>query len=274
MRFRTMARHRRGRRALLAALAILASATPALCDTLDLANYKLTFSEDFDRLSISAWGPAGPGGSRWISHTPWAGDFGDAKFADPTPTFPFTTENGILRIEARKGADGNWESGLLASSDSKGRGFHQKFGYFEMRAKLPPGPGLWSAFWLVANEDPDTSAEIDVIEHYGVAPDKYQSVPHIWAKTAKAKPYGEILTYDVPYGSLYADFHTYGVSIENDWTIFYHDRKEMGRIKTPPEYHRPMFILLNLALGGGWPIDETPNPSLMLVDYVRAYQRK
>jgi hypothetical protein len=35
-----------------------------------------------------------------------------------------------------------------------------------------------------------------------------------------------------------------------------------------------MFVLLNLALGGGWPIDQTPNPSYMFVDYVRAYTKK
>jgi hypothetical protein len=35
-----------------------------------------------------------------------------------------------------------------------------------------------------------------------------------------------------------------------------------------------MMLLLNLALGGGWPIDKTPNSSFMYVDYVRAYQPK
>jgi hypothetical protein len=26
-------------------------------------------------------------GGRWIAHTPWAGDFGDAAFTDPHPDF-------------------------------------------------------------------------------------------------------------------------------------------------------------------------------------------
>jgi len=242
--------------------------------TLDLSQYRLTFSEDFDKLDVSPWGPAGPKGSRWIAHTPWAGDFGDAQFADPRPTFPFTTDKGILRIEARKTAEGKWLSGLLASADGKQRGFQQKFGYFEIRTKFPPGPGIWSAFWLVGNADPDTSAEVDVIEYYGEAPGNYQSVLHVWAKNDKAKPYGELKTFDVPYGSLTSDFHTYGVSIDETWTIFYRDRVETWRVKTPPEYNRPMMLLLNLALGGGWPIDKTPNPSFMYVDYVRAYQLK
>ena len=44
-----------------------------------------------------------------------------------------------------------------------------------------------------------------------------------------------------------------------------------ARRPTPPEHRHPMFILVNLALGGGWPIDKTPDPSYMYVDYIRAY---
>ena len=69
---------------------------------LDLSDYRPTFEENFDRLDVSAWGP----GTRWIAHTPWRGDFGDAAFADPTNDFPFTISSGILRIEARKEAAG------------------------------------------------------------------------------------------------------------------------------------------------------------------------
>ena len=236
---------------------------------IDLSNYKLTFDEDFERLDVSAWGP----GTRWIAHTPWGGDFGDAQFTDPAPAFPFTVNNGILRIEARKGSDGKWRSGLLASSDPKGDGFFQKFGYFEMRAKLPPGPGVWPAFWLIANKDPKTSAEIDILEYYGVGPDIYHSTVHIWPKSPEIEKQMYHVQHSVPYGSLSADFHTYGASVEDDMIIFYLDRKEMGRVPTPPEAKRPMFILLNLALGSGWPIDKTINPSYMYVDYVRAYRR-
>lgn len=139
-------------------------------DVLDLTPYHVTFADEFDQLDVSPWGPH----TRWTAHTPWNGDFGDAAFSNPAPEFPFTIQNGVLRIEARKMPDGKWRSGLLSSTDPKGNGFTQQFGYFEMRAKLPPGPGLWPAFWLIANRDPDTSAEIDIMEHYGVAPDKYK----------------------------------------------------------------------------------------------------
>jgi beta-glucanase (GH16 family) len=239
---------------------------------LDLTGYRLTFEEEFNDLDVSALGP----GTRWIAHTPWGGDFGDATFADPKPGFPFSVQDGILRIEARKDESGRWQSGLLSSTDPSGRGFMQQFGYFEMRAKLPPGPGVWPAFWLIANKDENTSAEIDVLEYYGHRPDIYHSASAVWPKPGKE---GVIqkrvyhIQHTVPHGALYEGFHDYGVSVEPDWTIFFLDRREVGRVATPAEHHRRMFILLNLALGSGWPIEHTISPSFMYVDHVRVYQR-
>ena len=89
--------------------------------TLNLDPYRLTFDEDFrDPLSVSAWGP----GTRWIAHTPYAGDFGDAGFGDPGPNSPFSVREGILRIEATRVA-GKWRSGLLCSVDPKGNDFRK-----------------------------------------------------------------------------------------------------------------------------------------------------
>lgn len=236
---------------------------------IDLAGYEQVFDEPFDTLDVSAWGP----GTRWIAHTPWGGDFGDALFVDPEPGFPFTVNDGILRIEARKGDDGIWRSGLLASSDPSGQGFHLQHGYFEMRAKMPPGPGVWPAFWLIYNSGPDSSLEIDVIEYYGHEPAAYRSVVRVWPKNETVEDHIVDFLQMVPGGTLTDDFHTFGVSVEKDWIVFYLDRREMSRTPTPVEHTGPMFILLNLALGSGFPIEHTINPSYMYVDYVRAYKR-
>lgn len=263
--------------AILATMAVIPRTSSAMgsivaSPDIDLSSYELTFDENFDQLDVSPWGP----GTRWIAHTPWAGDFGDAAFTDPSPGFPFMIERGVLRIEARKDSSGKWRSGLLSSTDPSGKGFLQQFGYFEMHAKLPPGPGVWPAFWLIANQDDKTSAEIDVVEYYGHAPDIYHSTVHVWPKEKDSGIQKQTFSiqHKVPYGSLYNSFRSYGVSVEADWIIFYLDRREMGRVKTPKEHHRPMFILLNLALGSGWPITDTISPSYMYVDYVRAYKRK
>src|SRR5262249_48671154 len=83
--------------------------------SIDPGAFQLTFHESFDRLDVSAWGP----NTRWIAHTPWNGDFGDARFVDPKPNFPFTVRDGVLTIEARK-TDKGWQSGLLASTNPAG----------------------------------------------------------------------------------------------------------------------------------------------------------
>ncbi len=235
--------------------------------TLDLKGYHLTFDEDFkEPLSVSAWGS----GTRWIAHTPYAGDFGDARFADPEEGFPFTIEDGILRIEARKDGE-RWRSGLLSSLDPKGKGFAQKYGYFEMRAKLPKGLGTWPAFWLLGApsllDKSATGIEIDVLEQYGVNPNVLWTNVHLWYPDKGHKADGR--AYFVT--GMTDDFHRYGVMVDSAFIIFYYDGIELRRVKTPPEAKVPLYILVDLALGGGWPIDKTPNPSYMYVDYVRAY---
>lgn len=242
--------------------------TEADGSVISLVDYELVFDETFDTLDVSAYGPQ----TRWIAHTPWGGDFGDAIFVDPEPGFPFTVEHGILRIEASKGEDGLWRSGLLASSDPQGNGFHLQYGYFEMRAKLPPGPGVWPAFWLIYNAGPNTSLEIDALEYYGHAPDIYHSAVAVWPKHESGERHVNALQYTVPYGHLISAFRDYGVLVGKDEIVFYLDRKEMGRLPTPKDHIGPLFILLNLALGSGWPIEDTPDPSYMYVDHVRAYR--
>ncbi|MFN3805950.1 glycoside hydrolase family 16 protein [Asticcacaulis sp.] len=247
------------------------SSSPA-SGAVEKPGYTLTFNDEFDALDVSANGP----GTKWTAHTPWHGDFGDALFADPVAGFPFTVENGILRIEARKRPDGKWESGLLASVDAKNVGFKQQYGYFEMRAKLPSGEGVWPAFWLDSMIPPqfdDPSLEIDVMEYYGQFNDVYHSTVKLWPKDrTQISPFWNTRV-PVRANSLTTDFHIWGVSVEPDWIIFYLDGVETWRTKTPDTHKHEMMILVNLALGGGWPITNTPNPSYMYLDYIRAYKK-
>src|SRR5919204_629455 len=97
--------------ALVMALGVCASSGCAAeqGQPLDIGAYTVTFEDNFDRLSVSDWGP----GTTWIAHTPWNGDFGDAKFVNPREGFPFTVADGILKIEMRKDDKGTWRTGLL-----------------------------------------------------------------------------------------------------------------------------------------------------------------
>lgn len=238
---------------------------------LSLAEYRMTFSEEFDDPDFSIEHFM----TRWYPHTPWWGDFGDAVFSDPVPGFPFTTHEGHLRIEASKDNAGKWRSGLISSIDRDGKGFAQQYGYFEMRAKLPPGPGVWPAFWLnssMSRDSLDPAVEIDVLEYYGQFPKDIHSTVIIWPKGGvKASAAANI--HKVPDMRLSESFHTYGVSVEPDWIIMYFDGEETWRTPTPDQHKYPLMVLCNLALGSGWPIDKTINPSYLYIDHIRVYEK-
>lgn len=230
------------------------------------------FIEDFDTLSVS---PNRINPARWTAHTPWWGDFGDARFTNPKAAGPFFVEDGILTIKAWIDDDGDWRSGLLAAADRSGRGAGTRYGYFEARMKFPPGPGTWPAFWLmplVPARSVDGTVEIDIVEYYGHRTDRFSSVIHARYKDENRNQSNGERT-SVVDGALADDFNTFGVDISPTWVVFFLNGEEYWRQPTPEALQYKMYPIVNLALGSGWPIDETPNPSLMQVDYVHVYAR-
>jgi Glycosyl hydrolases family 16 len=260
--------------AILAAL-LLALTSPCLAQEsgkIDLCDFKPAFTEDFPDLSIST---RNLNGRRWIAHTPWNGDFGDAAFTDPGPNGPFALDDRGLVITARRDGSGRWRSGLIAAADSSGRGSGVQYGYFEARMRMPPGPGVWPAFWLASLKpanDRSPGVEIDVLEYYGHAPGTYSSSLHAWYKgTDKDRSRHVVHRTPVKSNALVEQFHDYGVRVAPDQITFYLDRAPVWSQPTPAELKTPMYPLVNLALGSGFPIDKTPDPSELAVKYVHVF---
>lgn len=252
-------------------------ATIGSADRLDFAQLTLSFDAPFEQINITPWGPITRKGNEpgWIAHTPWAGDFGGAAFTDPRAGFPFTVQDGALKIEVLRDEAGTWRSGLIASDDLDGTGFAQRGGYFEMRARLPSGPGLWPAFWLIGRDRALATAEIDVLEYYGDRPEGYSSVVHVWHRGgaragAHDTAFRRIEVFD---DSRPQDWHLYGVMVDDEWLRFYFDRALVWKTPTLPHHRQPLYMLVNLALVNGESRHDAPDPSAMIVDYVRAYQR-
>lgn len=244
------------------------SAEPAT--TIDLSDFEPSFREDFDQLDVSEWGCL----SRWIAHTPWAGDFGSAPFMAPAKGFPFTTEGGIVTIKAKKQSNGRWMSGMLSAWDACNSGYAQKYGYFETRARLPSAPGFWPAFWLVGVDKRQGTAEIDVFEFRTHEPDRYSL--GVLKHPAVAGQTRESFTTraKVASGLLSKQFNTYGVEVGKAEIVFYLNRKAIWRTPMREEFHQPMYPLLSLAVDTGKMDASTPDDVRMEVDYVHAYQRK
>jgi hypothetical protein len=238
--------------------------------------YHLVFAEEFSGpLSVSNWGTPP---SKWIAHVPSGGDFGEAWFTGPSEPkirSPFAVDNGILTITAYRDASRNnhWRSGLLSSVDKHGNGFSIALGYFECLMKLPPGPGVWPAFWLAGITGLDKhrtrdSVEIDVVEEYGVDSTIAHQHVHVWnPRGRESHSVGNSSTVE----GMTSGFHLYGCLVAQDFIHFYFDDVEVWKTPTPNEALEPLYIMVDLALGGGWPIDQTPDPSVLSVDYIRAY---
>jgi hypothetical protein len=67
----------------------------------------------------------------------------------------------------------------------------------------------------------------------------------------------------------------YGCKITKTETIYYCDDIEVARHETLPlSKEQPLFFMINLATGGGWPVDLSRynGTTDMYIDYVRVYQ--
>jgi beta-glucanase (GH16 family) len=189
---------------------------------------------------------------------------------------------GVLRIRAveqtipgYQGRSYRFTSGLIstgAEQHLERSKFDFTYGYAEIRARVPAGPGLLPAFWMLPSTQ-DSKPEIDVVEVLGQEPDilrlhyhyRDEGVDRVYGTGVKLRD-------DVS-----ADWHVYGVDWRPDRITWYLDGMEQLTFDDsrliPKE---PMYLLVNLAVGGTWPgapDQQTKFPADFLVDYVRVWQR-
>jgi beta-glucanase (GH16 family) len=122
---------------------------------------------------------------------------------------------------------------------------------------------VWPAFWLLP-ADLSWPPEIDVMESVG-DPSRVYVTLHSNAVKAEGT---EVAVSP-------GDFHTFSVSWTRDQVVWFVDGREVKRMPTPADMHKPMYMLANVAVGGDWagqPDGSTPFPARMTIDYIRAYR--
>src|SRR4030088_2450973 len=230
-----------------------------------------TFHDDFDEhpLLKGKWVPHYAGGGAWAEARYWAGDGSDFKrktapngeqqiYVDPryggratTPLGldPFKVRDGVLSIVASRTPpalksvlfNNEYVSGILTTQSS----FSQKYGYFEIRSKIPVGTGVWPAFWMLADSG-CWPPEIDVVEGRGQRPGDLVMTTH-WRvpETGRVEHCG----FDFALANAATEFHNYGALWLRDRIIYYIDRQPVSEIKVPRGFHDPMYMIVNLAMG-------------------------
>ncbi|MDD7793393.1 family 16 glycosylhydrolase [Clostridium sp. 'White wine YQ'] len=162
--------------------------------------------------------------------------------------------------------------------------FNFKYGRVEMRAKIPYGQGIWPAFWMLGsnidqpNKGWPNCGEIDIMENIGKEPNVVHGTIHGPGYSAD-KGIGAAYTNSTAFSN---DYHTYAVEFEPSVIKWYVDGN-LYETRTPKDvggnewvFNQPFFILMNLAVGGGWPgypDASTVFPQKYLIDYVHVYQR-
>jgi len=232
----------------------------------------LTFESHFDSLvspvtKQSVWMTTGATGSRTLGNNKEAEYYSD----DSVGANPFSVRDGVLTITASPGTNPlglPFNSGMLTTY----RSFRQLYGYFEMRARLPAGTGLWPAFWLLP-ADLSWPPEIDVMEQLGSEPGTIYIGTHSTAGGPNVGTTTPVHVADTSDG-----FHVYGLDWEAAEITWYFDNRPLLAQPTPADMHKPMYLLINLAVGGpgswpGPPSERTVFPAKFEVDYIRAYSR-
>lgn len=259
------------------------------------AGMTLLYADDFVKMpTIADKDPT----AAYFCHKPPDGgqDFSSLRFTDLSePGNPFHHADTWLRIRADEKKK---SSGLITPMKRDGSGFTARVPcYFECRFIGPNATGAWPAFWLLTKQPdyPSTKGacdELDIIEAYGGegsgrpnAWDKYCVTPHRWnqgpegkkAAEAEIKKMGGIIVsmnqIGVP-STWFQTLHTYGVKVTETETSYYCDDIEIRRHATFPVSKKdPFYFLINLATGGGWPVDLSRYDGVadMYVDYVRVY---
>jgi beta-glucanase (GH16 family) len=164
-------------------------------------------------------------------------------------------DGSVLVLRARhrpRGAEGrDFTSGRL-----HGRTLF-RFGTVAARMRLPTGAGLWPAFWLLGGgEWPDTG-ELDIMENVGDSS---------WVNAAIHGPgySGDtplVRRDTLPAGRDVTGWHVYAAAWTADSVVFSVDgapfyrvtRAEIERHGAPTALDSAKYVVLNLALGGGYP---------------------
>jgi len=236
--------------------------------------YKLVWADEFDK-------DGAPDPANWGFEKGFVRNH-EAQWYQPENAW---CKDGKLIIEARrerKSPEIEYTSASLLT-----RGLHHfKYGRFEMRAKIDVSSGMWPAFWALGEKGQwPSNGEIDIMEYY-----RRMLLANIATGTAtKYSPvwFSRRTPLDSLGGATWADaFHVWRM----DWDsamirLSVDDRvllsqpvdslvnRDSARVNP---FRSPMYLILNLALGGdnGGDLRGTTFPRRFEIDYVRVYQKE
>lgn len=245
------------------------------------ADYALAWSDEFER-------PGLPDPNRWRFDTEfnsrgWHND--EAQYYAERRLRNARVEGGRLIIQAHRERlddreDWGGQDYSSARLTTKGRA-DWRYGFIEIRAKLPCTRGTWPAIWMLpANKSPDfIHGEIDIMEHVGHRPSE---ILHSLQTARQNHRRGNPIASTTRLSDSCEAFHTYQLHWTRSFVAFGIDGAETFRNARLPNRDWPFdhsfYLILNVAVGGTMGgeqgIDVDALPAAMEIDWVRVFQRR
>jgi beta-glucanase (GH16 family) len=214
---------------------------------------KLVFDDEFNgrRLDMRKWQP------NWLAPTA-AAITGPVSIYEHNCYDPRNVAEGdgvlTLSVVARRcRVNGRWYPYRSAIVESNRR-FNFTYGYMQARMWLPPGTGMWPAFWADGQKWP-YDGEIDVMEDDGTD-----------NPTFHYRHYGGIYGGSARVPGATAGWHTYAASWNASRIRWFYDGRLVGQTRTA--HNAPMYLIINLGTR------DYPSavPNKLKVDWVRVWQ--
>ena len=232
-------------------------------------NSQLVWSDEFNGSSLdtSKWGyETGTGASGWGNN--------ELQYYTNRTDNAYVS-GGALHIRAKRESYGgrNYTSARLNTNGK----FTFKYGYVEARLALPSSQGIWPAFWMlganIGSVGWPACGEIDIMEAIN-AENRTYATCH-WDCNGHSDYGKNTGNFDI------TQYHTYGLQWDSQYIRMFVDGNKIYEMYIEnnaggtEEFHRPFYLLLNVAVGGNWPgfaVNDSAFPQEMKVDYIRVYQ--
>ena len=225
-----------------------------------LKNMTLTFDDEFNgtQLDTTQWKGYADKSKRRIGY--W----------DSASQVSVSGGNMIINVEYKKNGPqgpGYYAAGVSTKGGKFGK---QRYGYFEMRAKMPRTTGFWGAFWMSMekagyNKNGRDGTEIDIMESM------YYPLPMIdsalWWNYSNLQGHPE---YSFVTGNMYTSYHTYGLLWTPTEYQFYTDGKLTWKTRVGGVSQVGEYMILSLEMPNTIPNNNIKGQ--FCVDYIRAYQ--
>ncbi|MFM1945996.1 MAG: Endo,3,4-beta-glycanase ExsH [Bacteroidota bacterium] len=255
----------------------------------EIVSWNYHFGDDFEGANVDE--------AKWHKRYPWGGLLADQKqYASPEM---LSQQEGVLHMKVNANP-GFYpvEDWMINHEEAKKHGLEIqgnsvkldyitsciwskqsfRYGYFEIRAKVPSGQGLWPAFWLYGQNSKD---EIDFMEMKGERPNEVHIDVHCPDSCEKVftKPFGLPKNWGgwVKMNQQLTDeYVTYsGVWLPNSLTYYVNG---VPVSHYAGDFDTPMNVIANMAVArDGFAFNPGPNtetkfPADYQVDYIRVWK--